>query len=146
MKVVRQFRIFKLWFNLLQSQNCIFYTLVIICITWGMWPLKKSLNSWDANLKNYLCEIGRADFWVNQGNIRAVWLKPHPPSLLLTPDECVEKGGGFNQTDIRVDLHFPVIIKNISIYIQSNFEQINCSFKCKVYMHIFFIILLYNII
>ena len=32
--------------------------------------LKKSLNSWVANLKNKLSEIGLRDFWLNQDNIR----------------------------------------------------------------------------
>ena len=31
---------------------------------------KKSLNSWVANLKNKLCEIGLGDFWLNQDNTR----------------------------------------------------------------------------
>ena len=67
---------------------------------------KKSLNSWVSNLKIKLCEIGLGDFWLNQDNI------------------CV-------------NLHFPVIKQRIvDIYVQSNFELINCSSKCKVYMHV----------
>ena len=31
---------------------------------------KRSLNSWFANLKNNLCEIGHGDFWLNQDNTR----------------------------------------------------------------------------
>ena len=43
----------------------------------------------------------------------------------------------FNQGNIRVNLHFPVVKQRfMDIYIQSNFEQINCSCKCKEYMHI----------
>ena len=64
--------------------------------------LKKSLNSWVANLKNKLCEIVIGDFWLNLDNI-------------------------------RVKLHFPVIKQRIvDIFVQSNFEQINCFSKCKV--------------
>ena len=82
----------------------VFYILVIICYVRDVIILKKSLNSWVSNLKIKLCEIGLGDFWLNQDNI------------------CV-------------NLHFLVIKQRIvDIFVQSNFELINCSSKCKVYM------------
>ena len=105
LKVVRLFRIFKFWFKLLQSQNCILHTCYNM-LREGCDHSKKSLNSWVSNLKIKLCEIGLGDFWLNQDNI------------------CV-------------NLHFPVIKQRIvDIFVQSNFEVINCSSKCKVYMHV----------
>ena len=60
------------------------------------------LNSWFANLKNKLCEFGLGDFWLNQDNI------------------CVK-------------FHFPAIKQRIiDIIVESNFEEINCSSKCRV--------------
>ena len=69
MKVFGLFRIFKFWFKLLQSQNCILYTCYNV-LREECDQSKKSLNSWAANFKNKLCEIGPGDFWFNQDNIR----------------------------------------------------------------------------
>ena len=42
-----------------------------------------------------------------------------------------------NQDNIRAYLYFPGIKQRIiDVFVQSNFEQINCSSKCKVYMHV----------
>ena len=68
LKVVRLFRIFKFWFKLLQSQNCILYTCYNM-LRKECDQSKKSLNSWVSNLKIKLCEIDFGDFWLNQDNI-----------------------------------------------------------------------------
>ena len=36
----------------------------------------------------------------------------------------------------KKNVHVNSFIYIIDIFVQSNFEQINCSSKCKVYMHV----------
>lgn len=68
LKIVRYFRIFKVWFKLLESKNCIIRSCYDKMLEECEHKLK-NVSNWVSNIKDKLFEIGLGYIWADQHKI-----------------------------------------------------------------------------
>ena len=87
LRIVRIIRIFKFWFRLLFSDNCILKN----CYVWLAEHVDDNISrctNWAKFIKNELCELGLSDLWYNQENLT---YKIHFPMIKQRIiDNCVQ--------------------------------------------------------